>query len=437
MFLTRWALAILLVATCIVTWTNIDRFQDPVGEKHVSVIYPGASDFFLVYTGTRALVMGVNPYLNDVEEFKDPWDLGYFKVKGVQLKSQYSPTHQLIYVPLALLTDDWREAGRLLFTINLVALFGLSVVTWWLLAYTLGLAGAERQSSMLLIPFFFYLLTANVGTSLGLERGDGGDILGATAVWGGIALFLRGQRFLPMFLFVTATLLKGYGALFLVGMALFCCRRQAWKPALAGGLTAIVLLFVPVMRYVPGWMLWMEWRMNLIAMHRWENQSFRYFFELLWPGMAQSAYLAIMALCLAASAAAWLKTRRALTAGDSTMTALWLCLFATTSLTTMLAYSQVSVIYNLVFMLPGLFIFFLTGARFVRACRLPDTAFPLLGALQLAIALLVFTFHLGSETLSVAAPGLMLLVLTIGGCLSGGWRSARGATVDRGPARGS
>ena len=69
----RWGISILMLVTVVIVWTQVDRYLDPVGEKTVFVMQPGAADFVAPFEAARALLMQVNPYWNDIPELKDPF----------------------------------------------------------------------------------------------------------------------------------------------------------------------------------------------------------------------------------------------------------------------------------------------------------------------------------------------------------------------------
>ena len=421
-------MAILFLVTCIVVWTSAERFQDPVGEKNVLVMPPGGADFFPVFSGSRALVLGANPYLNDIPEFDDLWQRYWGAMDGKPFRTNYFPAHHLLYLPLALWTADWREASRVLFSINVVMLLGLAAVTWWLLGDILEWKGKTRRISLWLIPLLFVIIATNIAAGLALERGDGGDIAGALMFWGSVALFVKGHRFAPMFLAVTATLLKGYGAVFVLGLGALCLTRSGWKPALAGVAAALLIFVLPVARYLPEWWTWAQFRFNLyVPAATWLNVSFPALFRNLLPSLEKAGALLVTGTYLLTSLACWLRARRALGTGRSGAGTLWLCLFGLTALTPLLATAPLSLLYNLVIMVPGALIFFLATDAFGQAADLPPPAMPVVGALQFVTAFLLFKMKLGTPYISMAAIGLVVMVLTIAGCML--WRAGRGGTT--------
>ena len=418
-----WGMALLFLVTVTVIWTSVDRYQDPVGEKNVLLMPPGGADFFPVFSGSRALVLGANPYLNDIPEFDDLWQRYWGAMDGKPFKTNYFPAHHLLYLPLALWTADWREASRVLFFINVVMLFGLAAVTWWLLGDVLGWTGQTRRFSLSLIPLFFVVIATNIASGLALERGDAGDIAGALMLWGSIALFVKGHRFAPMFLAVTATLLKGYGAVFVLGLGALCLTRRSWKQALAGVVAALAIFVLPVAHYLPEWWTWAQFRFNLyVPAATWLNVSFPALFRNLAAPLEKPGSLLMTGTYLLTSLACWVRARKAASRELAGTGTLWLCLFGLTSLTPMLAAAPLSLLYNLVIMIPGALILFLATETFGQATHLPPPVMPIVGTLQLVTAFLLFKMKLGSPYISMAAISLIVMVLTIAGCMLWGAR---------------
>jgi len=259
-----------------------------------------------------------------------------------------------------------------------------------------------------------------------LERGDAGDIAGALMLWGSVALFAKGQRFAPLFLAVTATLLKGYGVVFVLGLSALCLTRQDWKPALAGVATALAVFVLPVARYLPEWWAWAQFRFNLYApAATWLNVSFPALFRNLIPSLEKTGALLVTGLYLITGLACWVRARGAIHRGRRSTATLWLCLFGLTSLTPMLATAPLSLLYNLVIMIPGALILFLATEAFCEAANVPPLPMAIVGTLQLVTAFLLFKMKLGSPYISMTAIGLILMVLTIGGCMLWGAREPR------------
>lgn len=425
--LTKWGIAALTVATMVIVWTNAERYMDPVGEKYIIVLRPGSADFFPPFAGARALLRGENPYHNRVPEFADPWGRDLV-IGGLEYRGHYPPTYLLLCVPLALVTEDWRQAGRILFGLNVLSLLALAGLTWWLLVEMTGCRGPERRMSTLLIPVLFANFTLNLPSSLALERGDGGDILAALLLWGGIVLFLRGRISLSLFLVVLGTLIKGYGAILAVGLLAFSLATGSWKRALAGTLASAALFLLPVIRYLPDSFAWIHMRVADITtppQYVWMNHSFRHAFETLAPALAELGQQAMTGLVLATGLVCWVRTWRALRTGDARQAAFWMSLFATCGLMPLLAAARVAFMYNLVLILPGLFVFLLRGATVVEAPRPGRLVVPVMGMLQILTAAFFFKGRGGAGGVSLTGLALVLMILVLAGSLLWEWLSTR------------
>jgi hypothetical protein len=408
--LTPTSLAVLAVAGTVVTVTGVERYRDPVGDKYLFLMKPGGADFLQTFAGARALARGENPYQNALPGTDDPWRRGAWIDAGTFYKVAYPPSQLLFYVPLARLVDDPRAAGRILFWANLALLMGLAVLTRWLLVRATDPEPDERRCSWLLVPLLYFVLTANVGTSLGLERGQS-DIIGAALCWGGVALFLKGRRLLPALLITSAVLMKGYALVLGLGLALLSLRRREWLPFLAGALAAVAILLLPVAQYVDEGIRGARWQAAEFTARYWNNHGFKNLFHSLSPALAEPGRVSMTALALLASAACWLRARRPQEAPEA---ALWVSLFATCALTAPIGYSAASHVYNQVLLLPGAFILLLGGRLLAEKRPLsPAVERALRGAAVLA-AFLLFKYRLGSERFPVAAVGLVLLVLMSG-----------------------
>jgi len=413
-----WSFAALLTMTCLVVWTSVERFQDPVSEKHMLIMQPGNADFVNPFNGARALLMGVNPYTNDVPELADPWDRHFTYIDGKQYRGLYPPTHFILYVPLALVTDNWRQAGRILFGVNVAALLLLSILAWWLIAHIRDLSGQERQWSLLLVLAGFVILTGNIGSSYALERGDGGDILAAAFCWTALILFMKERYFVSMFLMVPATFIKGYALLCGIGLALLCMSRGEWRSAAAGiaGITAGLGIFVlPVLRYVPDALAWLLHNERIAGWYLFWNHGFLNVFYHLAPEWTEPLNWIMMGYCLVLTVMCWLYARRALHERDTRQALLWCTFFVTLSVETMLGNAPVSIIYNLVLVLPGVFVFFLIVPSLAKKYAFSKRMFHAVGALNVLSAFLVFKFVLFErEDLPWPGIGMMLFLLSIG-----------------------
>ena len=408
--LTPTSLAVLLVAGTVVTITSVERYRDPVGDKYVFVMKPGAADFLQTFAGARALVRGENPYRNALPGMADPWGR-VLTTEGTSYNIPYPPSQLFFYLPLAWLVDDPRAAGRILFWVNLALLLGLALLVRWLLVRATAPPPDERWASWLLVPLLYFILTANVGPSLGLERGQS-DIIGAVLCWGGVALFLKKHRFLPALLITSATLMKGYALFLGLGLGLLTLRRRGWPAFLAGVLVAVAILLLPVVEYVDEGIRGARWRAAEFDAPYWNNHGFKNLSYSVSPALAEPGRLALTAITLLVTAGCWARARGA--REDPSAAALWLSLFAVCALTTLVGYSATSFVYNQVLILPGAFVLLLGRAPLAEDGRLAPGAERALSRLAVLTAFLLFKYRLGSETFSVAAVGLVLLVLMTG-----------------------
>lgn len=424
--LSRWGLALLMVAAFTVAWTTLDRFQDPVGEKYVVLMPPGNADFFFPFGGARALLAGENPYLNELPGLDDPWRRGFGMVKGRQYRGLYPPTHFLIYLPLALATPDFRTAGRFLFYVNLVALLLMAVAAWWWIADITRLDGEARKLSLLLVPILASILACNVGTSLGLERGNGGDILAAALCWAAVALLQKRHHLAAMVLLVPAVFIKGYPIWFGVGLTLLHLRRDTWKPLAAGLAIGLAVFVLPVVRYFPESLALLADYRGITGNAWWWNHGFENVFRHAFPALVGPGRWAMTLVCFAVSVVCWLRARRTLGAGDRSMATLWTVLFATFALETVLGFARQSFVYNLVLIMPGLLVAFAVQSVFARSCRLSPAWTTVLGVSGLLSCLLIFKPVLfASRVFPATGIGLVLFIVTMAGALLAGRLAAK------------
>jgi len=409
--LTPTSLAVLLAAGTVVTVTSVERYRDPVGDKYLFLMKPGAADFLQTFAGARALVRGENPYHNALPETADPWGRGIV-IEGTFYKVAYPPSQLLFYVPLAWLVDDPRTAGRILFWANLGFLLGLALLTRWLLVEATAPAPDERRLSWFLVPLLYFILTANVGTAFGLERGQS-DIIAAVLCWGGVAFFLKEHRFLPALLITSAILMKGYALVLGLGVGLLSLRGREWLRFLAGAMLAAAVLLLPVAQYVDEGIRGLRWRSTEFDAPYWNNHGFQNLFHGFSPGLAEPGQVLMTAISLLASAGCWLRARRAF-GQDGPAAALWLSLFATCALAALVGYSAASYVYNQVLLLPGAFVLLVGGRALAEECALSPAADRVLRVLAVVTAFLLFKYRLGSESFPVAGVGLVLLILTSG-----------------------
>jgi len=417
-----WGVAVLMLVSCLVVWTTAERYMDPVGEKYVYTLPPGGADFFFAFGGAQAVLLGADPYHNEIPGLADFWEQKYLSLDGKQVRGYYPPTHFLLYLPLAMLTDSFRVASRMLFAINVSALFLLSYVIWRLIVRIGNLQGQERQSSMLLVPLIFAVLACNPATSLALERGNGGDILGALFCWSAILLFLDGRFFTSTFMMVPAALIKGYAVWCGLGIWLLGLKRETWARTVAGSVLGLAVFLLPVLRYVPEAL---EIRRKLFAssdqvdwMSLWWNHGFRNVLLQVAPSIADSGWLVIAGSCGAIMVACWVKARQAEREGRYRDLAFWAVLFTTSSIELMLGSNPISLIYNLVLVLPGMLIVMLLPTSFARTCGLPGPSIPVLGVLNLAAIFCVFKSTLFNFWhFPLPGIGMIVFLMTVGGAM--------------------
>jgi len=420
-----WSLAALLTMTCLVVWTSVERFQDPVREKYVYLMPPGNADFFFPFGGARALVAGENPYLNDLSGMTDPWNRSFRFIKGKEYRGLYPPTHFILYVPLALLTDDWRQAGRVLFVVNIAALFLLSVLTWWLMVHLFQLDDQGRRWSMLLIPLGFAILAGNVASGYALERGDGGDILAAVFCWTALVLYLKGWHFLPMFMLVPAMFTKGYAIFCGLGIGLLSLKRQSWAWAVAGAVAGVAVFVLPVVQYLPDawtWLRYHEYEQGSF----WWNHGFRNLFFHLFPAWTEPLRWITGAYCAVLAITCWVGAKRALGQADTAAVTLWLTFFVTCSLETMLGMAPTSMVYNLVLVLPGVIFFMVAAPSLARRCGYAEWVVHAIGALNVLSAFFLFKFVLLDKT-QFPSPGIGMVsfLFSLGVVITGLWTQRR------------
>lgn len=413
--LSGWGLATIFLIVIVVTWTGVQRFLDPVRDKYVTPMPPGSADFFFPFGGARALVAGENPYVNDLPGLDDPWKRGFGIINGKQYRGLYPPTHFLLYVPLTLITDDWREAGRILFMINLAAFYTLAIVTWWLLVRIGRLSGEEGRWSMFLIPLIFVILACNVGGSYALDRGDGGDVLAAVFCWTAVVLALENRWGLAMFLMVPAMFIKGYPLLCGLGLGLLGLTRRTWVQTVSGTVIGLAVFLLPVARYIPDGLTVTMGYPGFPGDWIWWNHSFWNVFHQLMPEWIEPGRWLMAGYCTLLSIACWVKTRCVLRTGEKSEGTFWLVMFAMCATEVILGNARVSMVYNLILVVPGILIFILTGPYMLRVCGSPKWMVHLVGGLNFIAAFLLFKFVL-LDMAGFPSPGIavMLFLLATG-----------------------
>ncbi len=420
---SSWSWVAICLIAFVVLWTDLRRFQDPVGEKYMTYMRPGAADFIPFFFGACALVSGANPYRNDVAAWRDPWQREAL-VDGVRSGQVYLPTHLLLYTPLVLAAGgdplqggNPRLAGRYWFDLNLGFLLLLAAVTWRILARVEAGAHPLSTSSLPLLLFLVFSLALNVGTEQGLERGQS-EILTALLCWTAVLLVLKERPGAAMFLAVAAALLKGYGILFAGGLGLLLLDRRYLKRAAWGAAIAIGVLLLPVARYLPDALAMA--RLRLLGLdpafpfiESWQNHSFRNLALQLAPAAWVSVSENLLRIvALGATALAWLNARRALRRDPAAPeTALWLSLFSVGSLGTMTGFPSVSYSYNTIQVLPGVLVVALGQDRLLGTLGLaPGLQLPLRAVLLVVSAFLfLYAFRLTSPV-PLDALGLVILL---------------------------
>lgn len=410
-----WAVLLLTTVTCVVLWTNISRFRDPVGDKYVFVMAPGGADFFYPFAGARAILMGVNPYLHEVSELIDPWiedRAAHLFVEGRLYRNFYPPSHFVPYLPLAWFVPDWREASRAFFLFNMALIAVLTICTSWLALHIGGPRNMNQPWVWLLVPLFGFILMCNVSTEFALERGQS-DILVATLCWGGLVLFLRGWRFTPAFLVGCAVLMKMYATVFALGLGLFALERREWGLTLAGWGAAALILLAPVAGYIGDALPAVRTRANMYW-NVWYNHGFKQVFESLAPGTGDTGKWSLCAFTIVIALGCWWAAKRARDAGSLEQVAFWLTLFGVTSHALFIGASNASMPYNLVMILPGVLLLLWFGVRFAAEYRSSSPPAHMLGVMLLVAGVLLFLFRGWSRTISLTGIGLVLLLVAIG-----------------------
>ena len=407
-----WALIALTLMGALALYTDIRRLENPVGEKYFGSYYSGQTDFSYPYLGARALLAGVNPYHNNRPEFNSPYFL-IEHIDGVDFKQLYAPGHFILLIPLARWWGgDWESAARVWFHLLLAALAGLVIITWALFRRITQLA-----LTPLWIPVIAGCLILNHGVELGIERGQS-DIVTALFCWGAVLCFLRRRVGTAIFLTVCGTCIKGYPILFAMGMGLFALTRKSWRRAMLGGTLASAIVVLPGVQYLGDAIKGMQHRAEMFS-DLYYNLGMRNVVYYMKSDWADSGRSILSAMALGITMLAWFQARRALKRGSTSCEALWLTVFTTASLGTMMGYSALSVTYNLVLILPGTFIIVASQKRLGALIALPGWARHLLGAALLCVVFTLFTGILGaihgdwSAHIPVTGFGLLLLFLIL------------------------
>jgi hypothetical protein len=391
------ALALSLIAVTVI-FSDLVRLRNPIGEKFIPPEPPGQIDFSYAYTGARALLAGENPYHNDKNEFTSP----IFKttlINGVVYKQIYPIGQILLDVPLALWKGaDWQAAGRVWFGINLIALGLLGVLTW---ALTQRVMAAPFPPIWIFV--FSICLALSTGVELCLERGQS-EIFTAALCWGAIACTLREKRATAAVLAVWAASIKGYPVLFTAGLLLLGLRGAAWKRTVAGAALAVVLFVIPGLPFMADGLRGTRFRSAMFMPH-WYNHGFKNTVYTLAPALADSGRLVLTGFALIVTVAAWVQARRAAARGPAANRALWLAVFAVSSLGTIIGYSALSVSYNLVLILPGVLALVVCQDRLIEELAWSSRARHVLGAALLGTSFMLFVHRLGGKSPSASSTG--------------------------------
>jgi Glycosyltransferase family 87 len=412
-----WALLAIGLVAAMALYTDLLRLANPIGEKYVPSFPPGQNDFSYPYFGARALLAGVNPYRNSRPEFTN-LIFGVVQINGVDYKQLYPPGHFLTLVPLALWKGaNWEAAARIWFRFNLLGLVALAGLTWAVVR-----RATETVVTPLWILVFYVCLALNPGMELCLERGQSDAFMGLLC-WTAVLCFLRGSTGVAMFLAIWSTSIKMYPALFTAGLGLLALRNGRWKQTLIGVAAAFAIFVAPVARYFKDAANVMRYRAEMFG-PVWYNHSFRNLVYRFAPAYAEKGGLVLATLALGIAAMAWIQTWRACVRGTPASVALWLAVFTTASLGTVLGYSPHSVNYNLSLILPGTLILASSQRQLSTILALPSWAGHALGLAVVGCLFLLFICRLGNDppgydgNIPAAAYGLGILFLILAGLLS-------------------
>jgi hypothetical protein len=384
-----WALIALTLMGAIALYTDMRRLENPVGEKYFRAYHSGQTDFSYPYLGARALLAGVNPYHHNRPELDSPY-YAIERIDGVDYKQLYPPGHFILLLPLARwFGADWVPAARVWFHFLLAALFGLAIITRALLRQI-----TQLPLSLLWIPFIAVCIFLNHGVELGIERGQS-DIVTSLFCWGAALCMLRRRIGAAVFLTVCGTCIKGYPILFAVGLGLLTLSRRNWRRALWGGLLGSALMVLPGLRYLGDAINGMRHRSDMFWNHFY-NLGFRNVAYFIKPDWDIDGRRILSAVALCTTILAWFQARQALRRGSKSSEALWLTVFTTASLGTVMGYSALSVMYNLVLIVPGLFIIVACQDRLGKLIGLAGWARALLGAALLGTVYALYAGIWGS-----------------------------------------
>jgi hypothetical protein len=373
--LGRWAWLALLVACGTVLLADVNRFLPEAAERYVNVTGIGSSDLIPSLNAALALRSGQNPYHSDPVRLPDP----YAASRGAEehVTFLYPPSHMLVYLPVVYFAGhNFVPAARFQFFVGLIAIVVLALALLDLLCAALPISPDLRPA---LLALFVFVLGANPGNLLGLERGQS-DIVTAALCWWGVAAFRRERFGSAAFLLMASTLLKGYGLSVATGLLLLSLRRHAWRRALLGALLAILLLLAPVARYLPDAIAVYPIRARMFW-SGWTNQSFYNLVYIFNPHYAAIGRYVLVGIACAIALLTWFRLRQVLqVTANASERAMALGRFTTAALIPLVAGSFNSIAYNGVLVLPGALLIAMTHGRLDSPARSP-LAKNLLGAL--------------------------------------------------------
>ena len=350
-----WAALALAVAMATALLADTNRFLPPVQEKYTDVAGGGGADLIPSFNAACALLDGVNPYRSDPDKYPDPF--AYSRGADQHITYLYTPTHALVYVPFAILSGrhfDVAARMQFFFSFILLAVLGVAIAD---LIHTVTPMGPELRVSVALLSMV--VLGLNPGNQLGMERGQS-DLLTSALCWGSAALFCRGKLALAAFLALASGLLKGYGLVWFGGLALLGLlspERRDKRAVIAGTAAGIVVLLLPVARYLPDAAVALSIRTGMFW-PGWVNQSLYGLGRFFVPSAAGFVRYAVVVWCGAVTVIAFWRLRsvwllRAEVVAPQAQRALHVSLFATTALTWILSCSSNSIAYDGVVVLPG------------------------------------------------------------------------------------
>ena len=169
-------------------------------------------------------------------------------------------------------------------------------------------------------------------------------------LWFAVFLFYRGAYGTAAFLTTWGVFIKGYPVLLAVGLIVLAITRGAGKRAVFGAFLATAINTIPVLPYLKDALIGTQFRANLFAA-TWYNHGFRNTVHTLFPQASEVGRVVLAALALVVTLLAWWMLKS--TSKKGPVSVLWLVMFATAALGTMIGYSSFSVSYNLIEIFPG------------------------------------------------------------------------------------